>query len=81
MANRNITLSLPDELIRRAKVLAALRDTSVSAVVSQLLQTAVGDVADDESVWSIEAALMDEGILRIGEITWTRDDLHARAHG
>jgi len=81
MATRNITLSLPEEVIRRAKVLAALRDTSVSALVLELLEANMGNVGDDDTVWATEAALMDEGILRVGEITWSRDDVHRRVHG
>ena len=38
MANRNITLSLPEELVRKAKVIAAERDTSVSALVAELVE-------------------------------------------
>jgi plasmid stability protein len=38
MANRNITLSLPVDLIRQAKVYAAQHDTTVNALVRELLQ-------------------------------------------
>ena len=34
---RNITVSVPDEVYRRARVKAAERDTSVSAIVRELL--------------------------------------------
>lgn len=46
MARNNITLSLPDELIRRAKMLAAQRETSVSALVAGLLTELMGEVKD-----------------------------------
>lgn len=79
MPTRNITLSLSDDLIRRAKVLAAERDTSVSALVSELLGGLVGDARDYATEWAEEERLMAEGVgLRIGEITWSRDDAHAR---
>jgi hypothetical protein len=81
MSNRNITLSLPSELIRRAKVVAAQRETSISAMVATLLRSAVGDVEDHEQVWAEEARAMDAGILKIGEVTWTRDDLYDRSRG
>lgn len=35
---RNITLSLPAELIRRAKIYAVQHDTTVNALVKDLLQ-------------------------------------------
>ncbi|CAN5782599.1 hypothetical protein BH20ACT4_BH20ACT4_06540 [soil metagenome] len=75
---RNITLTLPDELVRRAKVLAAQRDTSVSALVGALLTQAVGEVEDYSSLWVEEEAVMDAGPLRVGAITWSRDELHRR---
>jgi hypothetical protein len=39
---RNITVSVSDETYRQARVWAAQRDTSVSAVVQYLLQTLPG---------------------------------------
>jgi hypothetical protein len=39
---KNITVSVPDETYRSARVWAARRDTSVSAVVGYLLQTLPG---------------------------------------
>ncbi len=38
MANRNITLSLPDELVRKAKVYAAEHDQTINAMVRELLK-------------------------------------------
>ena len=79
MATRNITLSMPDELVRRAKILAAQRDTSVSGLVARLLEQLVGDVRDYDDVAAQERRLMQEGIgLRVGEITWARDEVHER---
>jgi hypothetical protein len=39
---RNITVAIPDDSYRRARVWAAQRDTSVSAVVKYLLETLPG---------------------------------------
>jgi len=78
MANRNITLSLPDELVRKAKVLAAQRDTSVSALVSGLLEQAVGQVEDYDSLWAAEEEAMTAGLLQVGPVTWTRESAHER---
>jgi plasmid stability protein len=41
METRNITLSLPTDLIREAKVYAARHDTTINAVVRGLLQEAL----------------------------------------
>jgi hypothetical protein len=79
MATKNITLSMPEELVRRAKVLAAQRDTSVSALVGELLEQLVGSVADYDQMWSAEEDLMSAGIgMRVGEVDWSRDELHDR---
>jgi hypothetical protein len=78
MANRNITLSLPDDLVRKAKVLAAQRDTSVSALVGELLIGVLGQSEDYDSAWAAEEAVMAQGVLQVGPITWSRDDLHRR---
>jgi hypothetical protein len=79
MTTRNITLSMPEELVRQAKVAAAQRDMSVSALVARLLEQLVGDVRDDERVWADERRLMDEGIgMQVGDVAWTRDELHER---
>jgi hypothetical protein len=39
---RNITVTIPDDAYRRARVWAAQRDTSLSAVVKHLLETLPG---------------------------------------
>lgn len=76
--SRNITLSLPDELVRKAKVLAAQRDTSVSALVASLLEHLVDDGSGYDDLWASEQAVMTRGVLRVGEVSWSRSDLHER---
>jgi len=79
MVARNITLSLPDDLVRRAKVLAAQRDTSVSAIVRDALSQLTGSVTDYDTEWAAEEERMTKGVgLQIGSIAWTRDSLHDR---
>lgn len=79
MATRNLTLSLPDELVRKAKLIAAERDTSVSALVAELVANLAGGSAEYERAWADEVALMRRGSgLRVGEVTWTREELHDR---
>ncbi|CAN5642362.1 hypothetical protein BH24ACT15_BH24ACT15_23100 [soil metagenome] len=69
---------MSDELIRQAKVLAAQRDTSVSALVGELLQQVVGQVEDYGTAWAQEERFMESGALRVGAISWSREDLHER---
>ena len=45
---RNITVAVPDETYRKAKVRAAEMDTSVSALVRDFLQGVAGEESDFE---------------------------------
>jgi hypothetical protein len=80
METRNITLSLPEEVLREAKVVAARRGTSVSA----LLAGALHEVVERESGYAAakERSLATLGAERDlgtgGEISWGRDELHER---
>lgn len=75
---RNITLSLPDELVRKVKVLAAERDTSISALVASLLTRELEQGSDYNGQWAAEETLMRRGVLEVGRITWSRDQVHDR---
>lgn len=43
---KNVTISLPPEVYRRARIKAAERDTSVSALVREFLQSLGGEESD-----------------------------------
>jgi plasmid stability protein len=53
--NRNITFSLPADLIKQAKVYAAEHDTTVNALVRELLQEKLG-VIDEKKLERIREA-------------------------
>ncbi len=77
---QNITLTLPRELLKQIKRLAADRDTSVSALMVQ----ALSGLADDDRRYSAArrralAALTEPRALGTnGTVTWSRDELHDR---
>ena len=79
-SNQNITLSVPRELLKRVKRLAADRDTSVSS----LLKEALTRLADEDRRYSAArkralTALRSPGSLGTrGRRTWSRDELHER---
>lgn len=80
MDTRNVTLSLPEEVLREVKVLAARRGTSVSAMLagalSELVERESGYAAARErSLASLDSGL-DLGTG--GGISWDRDELHER---
>lgn len=80
MSNRNITLSLPEEDLKRAKIIAVQRGTSLS----QLLAKMIKDLADQETGYALarahSLALLEEGrdLGTGGRIRWSRDELHER---
>jgi Ribbon-helix-helix protein, copG family len=80
MANQNITLSLPEEDLREARVLAAQRGTSVSQLLARMLRELVERETGYETARARSLALLREGIDlgTNGRATWSRDDLHER---
>jgi predicted transcriptional regulator len=78
--NQNVTLSIPRELLKRAKRLAADRDTSVSALMTE----ALARLSDEDRRYSAAkkralAAMKSARSLGTGgRRTWTRDELHER---
>lgn len=80
MDTQNVTLSLPKRLLKRAKVIAAERETSVSRILTQLLEDFVSREDDYEQARRRQKALMARGLNlgTGGTRTWTRDELHDR---
>lgn len=76
MRKRNLTLQLDEELVRRAKVVAAKRGTSVSGLVARELAALVAEDERYEAAWREAAELMRTASPRGGR-SWTRDDLYA----
>jgi predicted transcriptional regulator len=79
---RNVTLALDEEILLRAKVLAARERTSVSALMRAALEQRLRE--EDDSYTAARRrfeALVGEGGLDLGthgRATWTRDELHER---
>lgn len=79
VSSRNITLTLPAELLRRVKIIAATRDTSVSALVAEYLESLTQQEDDYEQCWRDEQRLLNEGLpMRVGQVTWSRAESHER---
>ena len=77
MAKTNLTLQLDESVIRRARIVAAKRGTSVSAMVATELN---GLVEQDERYEeaSHRAKELMAGASRRGGRSWRRDELHER---
>jgi hypothetical protein len=80
MANQNITLSLPEEDLREARVLAARRGTSISQLLARMLRETVERETGYDAAREHDLAILREGmdLGTGGRMTWTRDDLHER---
>ena len=76
---QNVTLALPRRLLRRLKILAAERETSVSSMLTRALEDIVGRDDAYREAMDKEIEVMRRGLdLRVGKITWTRHELHDR---
>lgn len=49
MPTQNLTLKLPAETVRKAKIVAAERGTSISALVAQKIEELIGEDAEYQS--------------------------------
>ena len=80
METQNITLSLPRALIKRAKIVAAKRETSVSALVAGSLEEIVRNEDDLETATQRTLARARRGydLGSRGAIAATREQLHER---
>ncbi len=80
MESQNVTLRLPRSLLRRVKVLAAERDTSISALLARSLEDLVG--RDDRGRAAAERLLERAGrgfdLGTRGHLGVSRADLHDR---
>lgn len=77
MAKRNLTIQLDEEIVRRARIVAAQRGTSVSQLVSQQLAKIVTDAERYEEAWNRARKTMAAASPRGGR-HWTRDELYDR---
>lgn len=77
---QNVTLAIPKSLLRKAKVVAAERQTSLSALLTQLLATLVEQEDQYEQARQRSLALLEQGfeLGTQGKIPWSRDELHER---
>jgi plasmid stability protein len=75
---RNLTIHLPEQLIRQLRVCAATRNKSMTTVVKEaiertLVEDGVREAAASRLIRRLQNA-PDQGIG--GKISWTRDKLH-----
>ena len=75
---KNITVSLDDETYRRARMMAAQRDTSVSALVRRFLVELASGESETERLKRQERALRERIIAFRASDRLSRDEVHGR---
>jgi predicted transcriptional regulator len=75
---QNVTVRLDRQTLRKAKVLAAKRNTSISGLLAKEIEHLVGEDDAYEQAQRRALALLDRGFHLGGTITATRDEWHER---
>ena len=76
---KNLTVSLDDDTYRRARMIAAQRDTSVSALVKKFLLDLASGESETERLKRQECELRERITDFDGSDRLSRDDVHRRA--
>ncbi len=75
---QNVTISLSRPTLRKAKVLAARRDTSISRLLAQQIEILVGEDEAYERAERQAIQLLEQGFHLGGASPAGRDELHER---
>ena len=77
---RNVTLSIPDDLLRQLKITAARQETSISAMLTRTLRQIAneGDGYEEAQRQMLNDVKKGYRLGTHGKIGWTRDELHER---
>ncbi len=75
----NITMTLDDKIIKKVKKIAIEKNTTLTGLVRDYL-TGIAKREDQhiEEAISQLSEIMNSSDMEVGEITWTRDELHER---
>ena len=75
---QNLTVSLDRQTIRKAKIVAAKRSTSISGLLARQIEILVGEEEAYERAERQAMSLLDQGFHLGGAIRASRDELHER---
>lgn len=75
---RNVTISLSRAVLRKARVLAAQRETSISGLLAQEIERLVGEEEAYARAEQRAAEILDRGFHMGGAIPASREELHER---
>lgn len=74
----NLTITIDDESLKKARIRALQEGTSVNALLSAFLETYAGIRREQQEAAVRIVALSRKATSRRGGRTWTRDALHER---
>jgi hypothetical protein len=77
-SKQNITLSLDRQVLRKARILAARRETSISGLIAQEIESLVGQEEAYERAERQARELLEKGFHLGGVIRSSRDEWHER---
>ena len=77
---QNVTLAIPKDVLRKAKIIAVQRNTSLSGLLTQTLTDLVANQEAYEQAKQRNLALLKRGfdLGTHGQTSWKREDLHDR---
>jgi hypothetical protein len=75
---QNLTVSLDREAIRKARIVAARRSTSISGLLARQIEILIGEEEAYERAERQALSLLDEGFPLGGGKPAARDELHER---
>jgi hypothetical protein len=75
---QNVTISLSRQVLRKAKILAARRDTSISGLLAQQIECLIGVEEAYERAERQALELLSKGFHMGGVVRATREELHER---
>jgi hypothetical protein len=80
MTTQNVTLAVPKEILRKAKLIAVQRRTSLSGLLTRALEDVVAREESYRKARTRHGIIMKKGLDlgTKGKASWSREDLHAR---
>jgi hypothetical protein len=80
MERQNVTLSLPKEILKKARILAIEQDTSLSGLLTRVLTETVEQYEQYAQAKMAHLQWLEEGVDlgTGGTIAWERESLHDR---
>ena len=77
---QNVTLAIPKHILRKAKILAVQKNTSLSGLLTRTLEELVNreESYEQARIRNLEQLKKGFNFGTQGKIAWTREDLHER---